>query len=35
MHNSLVPDEISLPQFTHAGEKITTKKMRLMVKKTK
>jgi len=33
MHNGLVPEEISLQQFTHAAEKISTKKMRLMVKR--
>lgn len=35
MHNGLVPDEIRLQQFTHAAEKISTKKVRQMVKKTK
>jgi len=33
MHNGLVPEEISLQQFTHAAEKISTKKVQVMVKR--
>jgi len=33
MHNGLVSDEIRLQQFTHAAEKISTKKVQVMVKR--
>jgi len=35
MHNDLVPDEIRLQKFTHAGKKNSTKKVRQVVKKMK